>query len=478
MSVVHRTCSERAGRALRQSGRVLRARSPRSSRSSCCCFALPPAKPGCGVLFLDGFRFLDNVRRRRRSDHRPPLLAVLPGHGDHAGHVEHGHGLLHHLPLRRDSVPAGAAAARVADRDLQVPGVRRAVARGRSSSSSCRSSGPTPGTSRWPSLFAVWTFLFSVPFLVLCSGAGHAGRLVLVRWFPRGAVGRVAAGARRWRGAGVGWCWLPRGWTTRPDAPTFNARRGWSRACARLQPLLPSWWVAEGIMSLSRGQCGAGVMLLASAARRPCVAVRGRGVGRVRDCSTNAGSASCGGRTPRAGGRGAVAALGAGARRAAGRRARHGAEGRADVPARPDAVVAGADLLRPAGALLRQPALVPTTTTLARSGATLIAFLNVFSVSAVMCSLGSRFVYPQLSLEGHGVLDPGPLADHHAAHPADQVRDGRPRGCCGAASALMLLSSSMLRRGSWRLAVVLGLVAPSRSRCAGCRRGWAPSSST
>jgi ABC-2 type transport system permease protein len=31
-----------------------------------------------------------------------------------------------------------------------------------------------------------------------------------------------------------------------------------------------------------------------------------------------------------------------------------------------------------------------------------IAFLNVFSVSAVMCSLSSRFVYPQLSLEGQG----------------------------------------------------------------------------
>jgi len=31
-----------------------------------------------------------------------------------------------------------------------------------------------------------------------------------------------------------------------------------------------------------------------------------------------------------------------------------------------------------------------------------ITFLNIFSVSAVLCSLGSRFVYPQLSLEGHG----------------------------------------------------------------------------
>jgi ABC-2 type transport system permease protein len=31
----------------------------------------------------------------------------------------------------------------------------------------------------------------------------------------------------------------------------------------------------------------------------------------------------------------------------------------------------------------------------------LIAFLNVFSVAAVLSSLGCRFVYPQLSLEGH-----------------------------------------------------------------------------
>ncbi len=32
----------------------------------------------------------------------------------------------------------------------------------------------------------------------------------------------------------------------------------------------------------------------------------------------------------------------------------------------------------------------------------MIAFINVFSVSAVMTSLGSRFVYPQLSMEGQG----------------------------------------------------------------------------
>jgi ABC-2 type transport system permease protein len=31
-----------------------------------------------------------------------------------------------------------------------------------------------------------------------------------------------------------------------------------------------------------------------------------------------------------------------------------------------------------------------------------ISFLNVFAVAAVMSSLGSRFIYPQLSLEGHG----------------------------------------------------------------------------
>jgi len=32
----------------------------------------------------------------------------------------------------------------------------------------------------------------------------------------------------------------------------------------------------------------------------------------------------------------------------------------------------------------------------------LISFLNVFSVSSVLCSFGARFVFPQLSLEGHG----------------------------------------------------------------------------
>ena len=32
----------------------------------------------------------------------------------------------------------------------------------------------------------------------------------------------------------------------------------------------------------------------------------------------------------------------------------------------------------------------------------MISFLNVFSMSAVMCSLGARFIYPQLSMEGQG----------------------------------------------------------------------------
>jgi len=32
----------------------------------------------------------------------------------------------------------------------------------------------------------------------------------------------------------------------------------------------------------------------------------------------------------------------------------------------------------------------------------LIAFLNIFSVASVLCSLSARFIYPQLSLEGHG----------------------------------------------------------------------------
>jgi ABC-2 type transport system permease protein len=40
--------------------------------------------------------------------------------------------------------------------------------------------------------------------------------------------------------------------------------------------------------------------------------------------------------------------------------------------------------------------------TLSEEWRNVIAFLNVFSVSAVMCSVGARFIYPQLSLEGQG----------------------------------------------------------------------------
>ena len=72
-----------------------------------------------------------------------------------------------------------------------------------------------------------------------------------------------------------------------------------------------------------------------------------------------------------------------------------------------------------------------------------IAFLNVFSVSAVMCSLGSRFVYPQLSLEGQGfwILGMSPTTMRRVLTAKFALS---ALGLLVTSSALMWLSSSML----------------------------------
>jgi len=41
-------------------------------------------------------------------------------------------------------------------------------------------------------LFAVWTFVFSIPFVLLCTGVGTCLTLAVMRWLPRGRYRVVA----------------------------------------------------------------------------------------------------------------------------------------------------------------------------------------------------------------------------------------------------------------------------------------------
>ncbi|MCH8838731.1 MAG: hypothetical protein IIA60_13205, partial [Candidatus Marinimicrobia bacterium] len=85
-----------------------------------------------------------------------------------------------------------------------------------------------------------------------------------------------------------------------------------------------------------------------------------------------------------------------------------------------------------------------------------IAILNILSVSLVMCSLGSRFIYPQLSLEGQGfwMLGPSPVSMTKVLLTKFVLS---LTGMLTISVALMLLSSNMLNAapGARVLAVIL-----------------------
>lgn len=246
---------------------------------------------------------------------------------------------------------------------------------------------------------ALWTLLFSFPFLVVCAGIGTVLVILLVRWFPRMRVFRTLSILLALGIGLVSWWFLRTVYTPDDDALFDIARLVPGLRMASCE-LLPSWWFAEGIMALSRGQWFRGTMLwavlLSSAAF-------------VTVCVEWVGSASfyriwqmiCGGQNR--GKRKAVLFRGL---------------GKALKPLDHDV---RAMILKDVRIFCRDP--MQWSQTLVFFGLlalyfanlrsfkyealpdhwkNIISFLNVFSVSAVMCSLGSRFIYPQLSLEGQG----------------------------------------------------------------------------
>jgi ABC-2 type transport system permease protein len=246
-------------------------------------------------------------------------------------------------------------------------------------------------------LFALWTLVFSIPFVILCCGLGTIVSLLAVRWLPRSRAFWVAAVLLTL--ALVGHVWV----RTRPklfDETTFVLNRLLPGLQAASYPLMPNWWTAEGIMALTKGQALRGVLLFGVLLSNTLVV--GLAVQWVGQATFYAAYQRVTG--------------------AAGRnRRRPELLGWLQPALRALPADVRGMLLKDVRTFLRDPmqwsqaliffgllALYFASfrsfryNRLPDTWRNLVVFLNIFSVSSVICSLASRFVYPQLSLEGHG----------------------------------------------------------------------------
>lgn len=293
---------------------------------------------------------------------------------------------------------------------------------------------------RLPVSMALWTLLFSIPFVLLCSGLGMLATLALVRWHPR-LPPRVAAWGLL--GAGiVAAVWFFRaGRLASPNETEFVLARLVPGMRLASHPLWPSWWVSEGILAMSRGMWARGgmffLLLLSNLALLTMVVeIFGEAVyfdGWERSVSSIA------------------------------------KKRRRPVLFRPLERLLfflPADIralaMKDMRSMVRDPAQWTQGFlffgllaiyflnirslryhTLVDVWRNLVAFINVFSLSAVMCSFCSRFIYPQLSLEGHGfwLVGMSPTS-------MGRVLAGKYAfSCAGMAvlsAGLMLISTSML----------------------------------
>lgn len=245
--------------------------------------------------------------------------------------------------------------------------------------------------------FGLSTCLFTIPFLVLCSGIGVLITLLVVRWVPRVR----SAGVALLVGLGVLACAtiIRYGHDRAFDSPVLLLSRIVPGIRAASLPVMPSWWAAEGIKAFSGGNRARGVMflgLLTSNALMIVLAIQWVGRSVFYEAFQRAN-----------GSRGSVVRK------------------TAMFPRLSNAmrfVVARnvrAILLKDIRTFCRDPmqwsqaliffGLLAFYFASIRSfhydqlrteWRNMIVFLNVFSVAAVQCSLASRFVYPQLSLEG------------------------------------------------------------------------------
>jgi ABC-2 type transport system permease protein len=252
----------------------------------------------------------------------------------------------------------------------------------------------------FPLPFIFWTAMLSLPFVLLCCAGGVLITLLVVRLLPRlhpAWLGLGLVGA-------VGWWW----WRSSVAAPAphvddtvFMLARLVPGLRLAANPLWPSYWVAEGILAFGRGDWARGVGFTAVLCANLLMA------GLLVDRLGRAWFQTAWQRT-----------LAVRRRQSRRQSAEHVWSDKLLRPLRQDRQ---ALLLKDWRVLMRDPAqwtqgavffcLLAVYFLNLRNlnyhqlepvWRNLIAFLNVFSLAAIMCSFCSRFVYPQMSLEGQG----------------------------------------------------------------------------
>ncbi len=249
-------------------------------------------------------------------------------------------------------------------------------------------------------LFVFWTFLFSIPYLFLFAGFGTLTVLLCVRWMPRPSRLRnrlLLISALVLCASGFAWLRTP---IAELSDTQFNIASLIPGLRLAAHPMSPSFWIAEGITSLTRRDFLRGGMFfttLMSSALFLGVIIEQVGSATFYEAWQRAGAAA--------------------SRRKRAPVLLQTPLGLLRHVLPPDIAAIIAKDIR---TFFRDPVQWSQAVVffgllafyffnlrrfnynaLPDEWRSAIVFLNVFAVSAVLSSLGSRFVYPQLSLEGH-----------------------------------------------------------------------------
>lgn len=246
-------------------------------------------------------------------------------------------------------------------------------------------------------IFIVWTAIFSIPFLFLSASLGAVLVLLAVRWLPRPNKWTITISVLIVSIIAIKILIMGRQDSTDSHLQ-FNLANMIPGMRMATHPMSPGYWMSEGIMSLTRTQYARGALFLSLLSLSAAVATI------------------------------FVEQLGANVFYAAWQRSR------ATAPSRRKPVLLpilkyckrgcpsdiAAIITKDIRIFLRDPAQwiqalvffgllglyfsnlrLFNYDELPVQWRSAMTFLNVFAVSAVLSSLGSRFIYPQLSFEGH-----------------------------------------------------------------------------